>query len=57
MDIKPITIKPITPAGAPSADAAPSAPSVPSSGIRPIAIKPMAAPTLKPAASGDGAGD
>jgi hypothetical protein len=57
MDIKPITIKPITPAGAPSADAAPaapSAPSVPSSGIRPIAIKPMAAPTLKPAASGDG---
>ena len=54
MDIKPITIKPITPAGAPSADAAPSAPSVPSSGIRPITIKPMAAPTLKPAASGDG---
>jgi hypothetical protein len=55
MDIKPITIKPITPAGAPSADAAPSAPSVPSSGIRPIAIKPVSAPTLKPAAaSGDG---
>lgn len=51
MDIKPITIKPITPAGAPAASAA--APAVPSSGIRPISIKPMAAPSLKPA-GGDG---
>lgn len=51
MDIKPITIKPITPAGAPDSAAAPS---VPSSGIRPINIKPMAAPTLKPAAADGG---
>ena len=51
MDIKPITIKPITPAGAPDSAAAPS---VPSSGIRPITIKPMAAPTLKPAATDGG---
>ena len=51
MDIKPITIKPITPAGAPDSAAAPS---VPSSGIRPITIKPMAAPTLKPAAADGG---
>ena len=51
MDIKPITIKPITPAGAPESAAAPS---VPSSGIRPINIKPMAAPTRKPAAADGG---
>ena len=56
MEIKPITIKPVVPAAsgaAPAAETA-AAPAVPSSGIKPISIKPMVAPTLKPADSGDG---